>query len=80
MQVEVPHEKADVNATYDDLVNDLKIRVIEEKQHRDAATKKDDYYKLFRTNLVLAWMFSNAFLVVLFTSNTWNRYVHEKNC
>ncbi|PKK65679.1 glycosyltransferase family 2 protein [Rhizophagus irregularis] len=78
MQVEVPHEKADVNATYDDLVNDLKVRVFEEKQHRDAATKKDDYYKLFRTNLVLAWMFSNAFLVVFFTSNTWNRYVHEK--
>ncbi|CAG8661454.1 14097_t:CDS:2, partial [Funneliformis caledonium] len=79
MQVEVPHEKADVNAVYDDLIKDLKVKVLEEKQHRDAATKKDDYYKMFRTNLVLAWMFSNAALVVFFTSNTWNELVQSKN-
>jgi chitin synthase len=79
MEVKVPYERSDINATYDDLVHDLKMPVNEEKQHRDAATRKDDFYKLFRTNLVLAWMFSNGFLVVFFTSNTWNRYIQSIN-
>ncbi|CAG8497215.1 6814_t:CDS:2 [Funneliformis mosseae] len=77
MQVQVPTERTDINAIYDDLVDQLKLKVYETKQHRDAATKKDDYYKLFRTNLVLAWMFSNGLLIVFFTSKTWNDYVKQ---
>ncbi|CAG8843137.1 15475_t:CDS:1, partial [Gigaspora margarita] len=46
----------------------------EEKQHRHALTKKDDYYKLFRTYLVLSWIFTNSFVIFLFTSNTFTRY------
>ncbi|CAJ0925374.1 8061_t:CDS:2 [Entrophospora sp. SA101] len=79
MQVEVPHEREDINANYDSLVKDLRVKVKEVKQRRDAATKKEDYYKLFRTNLVLSWMFSNAFLVVFFTSATWNNYIRDKS-
>ncbi|CAG8433877.1 7014_t:CDS:2 [Diversispora eburnea] len=75
MKVEVPTEREDINAMYDNLLRDLKTKIKKETQHRDAATKKEDYYKNFRTNLVLAWMFSNAFLIVFFTSNTWKKYV-----
>jgi chitin synthase len=75
MQVEVPTEREDINAAYDVILRELKVKQHEEKQHRDAATKKDDYYKLFRTNLVLIWMFTNASLIVFFTSNTWKRYL-----
>ncbi|RHZ78151.1 hypothetical protein Glove_167g49 [Diversispora epigaea] len=75
MKVEVPTEREDINAMYDNLLRDLKAKVNKEAQHRDAATKKEDYYRNFRTNLVLAWMFSNAFLIVFFTSNTWKKYV-----
>ncbi|GBB96459.1 hypothetical protein RclHR1_02760012 [Rhizophagus clarus] len=78
MQVQVPTERQDINAFYDNLVGELKVKQHEIKQHRDAATKKDDYYKLFRTNLVLSWMFSNAVLIVFFTSNTWNDYIKSK--
>ncbi|CAG8657095.1 6938_t:CDS:2 [Dentiscutata erythropus] len=76
-KVDVPTERDDINAAYDKITNELRIKVHKEKQHRDVATKKDDYYKLFRTNLVLAWMFSNGFLILLFTSNTWQRYVNS---
>nr|CAG8579577.1 6544_t:CDS:2 [Entrophospora candida] len=79
LQVEVPTERKDINAAYDHLIGDLKVKVREEKQHRDAATKKEDFYKLFRTNLVLVWMFTNGSLIVFFTSNTWKNYVAEKN-
>ncbi|CAJ0903974.1 2505_t:CDS:2 [Entrophospora sp. SA101] len=79
LQVEVPTERKDINAAYDHLISDLKVKVREEKQHRDAATKKEDFYKLFRTNLVLVWMFTNGSLIVFFTSNTWKNYVAEKN-
>ncbi|CAG8576422.1 4994_t:CDS:2, partial [Racocetra persica] len=72
MKVEMLHEREDINSAYDNLVKDLRIKVHEEKSHRDAATKKEDYYRMFRTNLVLAWMFSNAILVVFFTSDSWN--------
>ncbi|CAG8639317.1 16117_t:CDS:2, partial [Cetraspora pellucida] len=79
MKVEMVHEREDINAAYDNLVKDLRIKVLEEKKHRDAATKKEDYYRMFRTNLVLAWMFSNAILVVFFTSDTWNEYTLSKS-
>ncbi|RIA92349.1 glycosyltransferase family 2 protein [Glomus cerebriforme] len=75
MQVQIPTERHDINAIYDNLVGELKVKQHEVKEHRDAATKKDDYYKLFRTNLVLSWMFSNAVLIVFFTSNTWAEYI-----
>jgi len=79
LKVEVPTERKDINAAYDHLLGDLKVKVREEKQRRDAATKKEDFYKLFRTNLVLVWMFTNGSLIVFFTSNTWKNYVAEKS-
>ncbi|CAG8725557.1 36774_t:CDS:2, partial [Racocetra persica] len=75
-KVEIPTERADINAAYDKITSELKVKVHEERQHRDSSTKKDDYYKLFRTNLVLTWMFSNGFLILFFTSNTWQRYIN----
>ncbi|CAG8515161.1 12896_t:CDS:2 [Dentiscutata heterogama] len=79
MKVEMLHEPEDINRAYENLVKDLRIKVHEEKKHRDAATKKEDYYRMFRTNLVLAWMFSNALLVVFFTSDTWNNFFMSKS-
>ncbi|CAG8764922.1 4188_t:CDS:1 [Racocetra fulgida] len=47
-------EKEDINVAYNNIIKELKNKEHEEKQHRNAFTKKDDYYKLFRTNLVLS--------------------------
>lgn len=67
-----------IDIAYDYLIEDLKeskVRLGKVKTSRDAATKKDDYYKLFRTNLVLFWMFSNSSLILFFTSDIWRNYV-----
>lgn len=66
--VSVPVEQVDINALYDKLIQDLKNKPKEVKQGRDAATKREDHNKIFRTRLVLSWIFSNALLIVLLTS------------
>lgn len=69
----------EVDNEYDGFLKDLKKIAInpEQKQQRDITTKKEDYYKLFRTNLVLLWMFSNSTLVFFFTSNLWKNYIES---
>ncbi|CAG8524650.1 9001_t:CDS:2 [Gigaspora margarita] len=69
-------EDEDLNAAYMKIINELKNKgqSHEEKQHRNALTKKNDYYRLFRTYLVLLWIFTNGFVILLFTSNTFTRY------
>jgi len=62
-------ETQDIDAKYDRVLNELSVRPKAEKKHRDTATKREDYYKGFRTRLVLTWMFTNAALVIVFTSD-----------
>lgn len=70
VEVEVPVEEKDINAAYTDALNELKKSVPEEKQHRDAKTKQEDYYRSFRTRLVLCWIISNLILVVAITNTS----------
>ncbi|CAG8722002.1 2246_t:CDS:2, partial [Cetraspora pellucida] len=72
-------EKEDINALYNNIIDELKIKGHEEKQHRNALTKKDDYYRLFRTNLVLSWIFTNGLIIILFTSNTFSKYFSNQD-
>ncbi|CAG8856095.1 42850_t:CDS:1, partial [Gigaspora margarita] len=69
-------ENEDLDTAYKNIINELKNKSQshEEKQHRNALTKKDDYYRLFRTYLVLSLIFTNGFVIFLFTSNTITRY------
>ncbi|RIB03138.1 hypothetical protein C2G38_1881246, partial [Gigaspora rosea] len=60
-------EEEDINAVYNNIVKELKNKDHEEKQHRNAFTKKDDNNRLFRTNLVLSWIFTNGLIIFLFT-------------
>ncbi|KAI9142080.1 chitin synthase-domain-containing protein [Paraphysoderma sedebokerense] len=39
------------------------------KSKRDAKTKQDDYFKLFRTNWVLLWITLNGILIAFLTTN-----------
>ncbi|KAI8889323.1 glycosyltransferase family 2 protein [Backusella circina FSU 941] len=70
VEVEVPVEEKDINAAYTDALNELKKSVPEEKAHRDAKTKQEDYYRSFRTRLVLCWIISNLVLVVAITNTS----------
>ncbi|CAO3642248.1 unnamed protein product [Cunninghamella echinulata] len=79
VEVEVPTEQKDLNEQYEEAILDLRKVVKAEVQHRDAKTKQEDYYKAFRTRLVLGWIFSNMVLVVAITntSSLWGD--HLKN-
>lgn len=70
VEVEVPVEEKDINAMYHDAEVDLAKKVEPEKQHRDAKTKQEDYYRSFRTRLVLAWIISNLILVLAITNTS----------
>ncbi|KAK4510924.1 Chitin synthase, class 2 [Mucor velutinosus] len=70
VEVEVPTEEKDINAAYIDAQVELSKKVEPEKSHRDAKTKQEDYYRSFRTRLVLSWIISNLALVVAITNTS----------
>lgn len=70
VEVEVPVEEKDINSMYHDAEIELSKKFEPEKQHRDAKTKQEDYYRSFRTRLVLCWIISNLALVVAITNTT----------
>ncbi|KAL1918776.1 uncharacterized protein VTP21DRAFT_2798 [Calcarisporiella thermophila] len=67
-EVAIPTEEKDMNADYDLAMAELQRKVEAPPQKRDAKTKQEDYYRGFRTRLVVAWILSNALLVVIITS------------
>lgn len=75
MEVELPTAREDVERLWAASRSALKIKPPEEKQHRDAATKQADHDRNSRTNVVLAWVGSNMFLIIVFTSNAFAQWV-----
>ncbi|KAH8550919.1 chitin synthase 1 [Umbelopsis sp. PMI_123] len=65
VEISVPTEQKDLNEMYEEACMDLSKKVIEEPSHRDAKTKQEDYYKAFRTRLVISWIISNLALVAV---------------
>ncbi|KAG0296640.1 Chitin synthase, class 1 [Linnemannia gamsii] len=65
--VDVPTEETDINDSYMKAVGSLREKTVETEQKRDAKTKQEDYYKAFRTRLVLLWCASNGLLVSIVT-------------
>jgi chitin synthase len=62
VEVVVPTEQKDINAAYEDALHVLSEKPPKAEQHRDASTKQEDYYRNFRTNVLLAWTLSNGLL------------------
>ncbi|CAI2167449.1 17560_t:CDS:2 [Funneliformis geosporum] len=69
----------DINSLYDEACNELARLPEEEVKHRSKSEKQDDYYKAFRTQVVLCWILSNAALVAGITngSNTINSVIPQ---
>ncbi|KAJ3413167.1 Chitin synthase, class 2 [Chytridiales sp. JEL 0842] len=65
-QIEVAENNDEI---YNRWKKEIKMPKAEVKAKRDAKTKQDDYFKSFRTNLILWWMLSNAVLVIVLTSD-----------
>ncbi|KAI7860767.1 chitin synthase 1 [Circinella umbellata] len=71
VEIEVPTEEKDLNSQYDDARQNLFHRQPGEKEVIEtvnAQTKQEDYYRAFRTKLVLMWLVTNLILVMAITS------------
>lgn len=61
--------------TYLQNVKRLSVRPVLQRAHRDASTKREDFYKSTRTWFVLLWIISNALLVSVMTSNDITKFL-----
>ena len=64
MEVELPTAREDVDSMWMASKNSLRYKPAEEKEHRDAATKQADHDRNSRTNVVLAWVGTNMWVLV----------------
>ena len=75
VEVEILVEQYDINTAYEEATNKLS-RHVEEDKPRSKADKQEDYYKAFRTRVVLSWILSNGALIagILNASETLNSF------
>jgi len=79
VEVSVPTEDRDINAAYDDAIHVLSKKPPKDEKKVDAATQQEDYYRQFRTNVLLAWTLSNALLAAAILSATGNAATRGAN-
>ncbi|EIN12208.1 glycosyltransferase family 2 protein [Punctularia strigosozonata HHB-11173 SS5] len=70
VEVEVPTEEKDINAAYEDAIHVLQSKPPKAESKPDPQTQQEDYYRQFRTNVLLVWTLSNALLAALVVSLT----------
>ncbi|ORY52914.1 hypothetical protein BCR33DRAFT_675086 [Rhizoclosmatium globosum] len=75
-EVEVPTDRTDINTGYDKHIAALKTPRENEKKKRDAKTKQEDYFKNFRTNVIIWWLFSNGLLIAVLTTPWIKNYLY----
>ncbi|KAL1920144.1 uncharacterized protein VTP21DRAFT_1290 [Calcarisporiella thermophila] len=68
--VTLPTEPKDIDAAFDEAMSEMSRKAEPPRQARDDKTKREDYYRSFRTQLVVFWILTNAILVVLITMLT----------
>ncbi|KAH8119992.1 chitin synthase 2 [Phellopilus nigrolimitatus] len=77
MEVELPTAREDVDSLWAASRNALQHKPAEEKEHRDAETKQADHDRNSRTNVVLAWVGTNMFMIIFFTSSAFTDWVQN---
>ncbi|KAK7529271.1 chitin synthase I [Phyllosticta citribraziliensis] len=72
VDVAAPTDDHDLNTQYEQELRVFATKYVEPKKNPSAADKQEDYYKGFRSVVVLVWMFCNLALcaVVLVTAGT----------
>ena len=66
--VTVPQEDGDLNDQYDAEMALISVKAPKEVKKVDVAAAQEDYYKGFRSAVVLVWMFSNLALAAVVLS------------
>ncbi|KAI9891522.1 MAG: Chitin synthase, class 1 [Vezdaea aestivalis] len=64
VDVSIPTDDGDLNAQFDAEMAKFASKYVEEKKEVSPSDKQEDYYKGFRSSVVLSWMFCNFALVV----------------
>ncbi|KAI0640023.1 chitin synthase 2 [Trametes polyzona] len=77
LEVELPTAREDVDQMWSASRTALSYKPPEEKEHRDAATKQADHDRNSRTNVVLAWVGTNIFMILVFTSTAFTNWVKD---
>jgi chitin synthase len=54
--VEVPTDREDINSNYDKFIRELRQPRPVARSTPDARTRQEDYFRSFRTNIVMFWM------------------------
>ena len=65
VEVEVPVEQHDINAMYATELKTLATKAPKEIPVVSEDQQQEDYYKNFRTNVLLAWTMSNGILAAV---------------
>ncbi|KAJ3082344.1 Chitin synthase, class 2 [Quaeritorhiza haematococci] len=69
VEIQLPEDNdEELNAAYESMVEALKVPTGNQKQKRDSKTKTEDYFRSYRTKVVLSWMFSNLVIITIFTT------------
>ncbi|KAI8843154.1 chitin synthase-domain-containing protein [Chytridium lagenaria] len=68
-EIDIPSDMTDINTGYDRFVQALRAPRPDEKAKRDVKTKQEDYFKNFRTKVILWWLFTNGVLVIVLCSD-----------
>jgi chitin synthase len=70
VEVEMITDLNDINRNYEGFIRRLGGPKPSEKTKRDAKTKMEDYFKTFRTRVVLLWVFTNAIIILIVTNDS----------
>jgi chitin synthase len=70
VEVAVPTAETDINAAYEDAMHVLSSKPPKADSKPDPTTQQEDYYKTFRTNVLLVWTLSNALLAAAIITTT----------
>jgi len=68
VEAEVPTDEKDIDTLYEDAIHVLNTKPPKAESKVDAGTKQEDYYRTFRTNVLLAWVLSNGILGAVIVS------------
>ncbi|ORY46998.1 hypothetical protein BCR33DRAFT_715381 [Rhizoclosmatium globosum] len=77
---DLPTNQSDIDALYDKLLSDLSTKPVPPKRNwfgkrEVTATSREDFFKLFRTRVVLFWLSSNAALILVMTTPEISQYL-----
>ena len=72
--IHLPTSQRDIDETYEMFVRDIKA--IHKVQAKNSGRSQEDYFRSFRTRLLLFWILSNTLLIAVFTSDEFAVYMN----